>query len=420
MSTASVGAWDRADLICRIRVTIELAAGLLESLRADDETSAFSTLASATARQAMRRKIVSETAFLLHCVYPARHLDKTLEQQCDHLVQLILPLARSHELLVHLCLDPSNAYLYAGAHCILSSLGYTNREFDDLLVEVVTLGRGRGYERLPSEVLEEYWLARVWPLGACWHLPHPSALSLRLDVLAGSRNGLYAFTHAVMFATGFGLWRLPGKIRRTDLILDAESALAFTLEHDDYDLMTELLMTWPHLRMKWRAGASFCFHLLAKVHNEYGFLPSQLFKKDEYHKYSGQFAQRYIYETSYHTSYVMSMLCASCLNTGFLPTLKMRKEQKHSGQGQAVLTLFNECGFRPLWLPSTNEYSPAQIDSLTPLLLTSLARHAKFTLDVSLMRTLLKIADRYQYFSIPAVDQTISLLKQLRKLTSII
>ena len=382
------------------------------------DDAAFSSLEPASSRKAMQRKIVSETAFFLYCVHPVHQLDAALAQQFRDLRKTLGPLARNRQALMDLCLDPANAYLHVGAHIVLRSLGSPDALFDGFLEDAALLSAGLGDEQKPSEELEQAWLARLWLGAPDRRIPPTSALSRRLDVLAGSRGGLYALTHTIMFTTGFGQWRLPRTVRRRDLLLDAEAALAFTLERRDHDLMAELLMAWPHLRAPWTASAAFCFQLLARVQGELGFLPGPEFEAGGGHASAGQAARRHVHETSYHTTYVMGMLCACCLSTGRLPPPEVPAARAPAGIGKAAQALFEQSGFRPEWLTATDSLRPPQLDSLAPLLLTALARHAKGQLDAALMRAILELAHHHSYVSPPAVHQTVSLLRRLRTLAA--
>jgi hypothetical protein len=80
-----------------------------------------------------------------------------------------------------------------------------------------------------------------------------------MDLLSGSREDIYAFTHALMYVTGFNIspWRLPRA--RAVILEEAEAALGRCLDEQDYDLGGELLLAWPLTRATCSAAAAFGF-----------------------------------------------------------------------------------------------------------------------------------------------------------------
>jgi hypothetical protein len=91
-----------------------------------------------------------------------------------------------------------------------------------------------------------------------------------LDALGSTRFDVYAFTHAVMYATDLGTRRarLPRRFR--DIKADAIAALAYSLDTADHDLTAEVLLTWPMLGLGWNPAATFAFRLLADAEDELG------------------------------------------------------------------------------------------------------------------------------------------------------
>ena len=106
--------------------------------------------------------------------------------------------------------------------------------------------------------------------------------------MGGSREDLYAYTHALMYVTDRHLSRKRMPRRRSDLLADAEAALARCVDDEDYDLAGELLLTWPLTGSRWSATASFAFRTLTFVEDEAGFLPSAGTKIKHHDKLGGR------------------------------------------------------------------------------------------------------------------------------------
>jgi hypothetical protein len=93
-------------------------------------------------------------------------------------------------------------------------------------------------------VLEREWLRRGLmsapvskldnALLDCEVLRHPT------DLLTGSREDVYAFTHALMYVGDFGIgptsWPRPAK----EICAEAEGALGRCLDEQDYDLVSRV------------------------------------------------------------------------------------------------------------------------------------------------------------------------------------
>ena len=131
---------------------------------------------------------------------------------------------------------------YAQAHILLSNLGYLNPVFDMALAQSLGAQARAGKERTPHRALEQEWIAKRWKDSAGWQPSMSRAavsfvLNRSMDLLNGSREDIYAFTHALMYVTGFNV--SPGRLprRKTVILADAEAALARCLDEQDYDLM---------------------------------------------------------------------------------------------------------------------------------------------------------------------------------------
>jgi len=85
-------------------------------------------------------KVVAETAMLLFAVQPVRHLDAGIDCAAMAVTRLLVPHARSEQVLAAVCLDPGLARDHAVAHIILTRLGHPDSGMDQLLNESLSLG----------------------------------------------------------------------------------------------------------------------------------------------------------------------------------------------------------------------------------------------------------------------------------------
>lgn len=367
-------------------------------------------------------KVVAETAMLLLCVASVQHLSGGLRERVGNLVALLAPLARSESMLAGLCADPGLAHDHAVAHAIVSRLGYPDPLVDRLLLECKALDSQFGPERLPLCRLEQEWLARVW--GACTPVYHErgllgrSMLGRQIDVLGATRFDVYSFTHAIIYATDFGgrQTRLPRP--KSMIAADADAVLSLSLDIDDFDMTAELTMTWPMLALEWSPTATFAFGLMAAAHDQLGFLPGPTFEAKQYEASTDDARSHYIFATSYHTTYVMGMLCAAALREGCCPP-KVVAAAGSAGSSSAFVSLLKETAKRPRWRAAFDLFSPSQQDAVAPLILTILLRRAKDRADLRGLRTALELALAHGLVEGPSVQQATALLRRSALLSRI-
>jgi len=233
-------------------------------------------------------KIVGETALLLFVIAPAARRFPELRRDIAALAKQLIPYARAEALRVGLCMRPALARDYGLAHVCLSAIGYPDAVFDSLYRSSVEAHSAGFRERVPYRMMEQRWIHRVWS-GTRGRTPEDgriarnSMLARSPGALIASRDDVYAFTHALMYASDFG--EMPTGIPRSKraVLEDAEASLARCLDMEDYDLAGELLLAWPLLSYRWSASASFAFRVLARVEDEVGFLPAPTTRVDRYH-----------------------------------------------------------------------------------------------------------------------------------------
>ncbi len=365
------------------------------------------------------QKVVAETAMLLYAVAPLRATHAPVDRACARLASRLIPLARGTEVRAAVCLDPGKALDHAMAHILLDRLGHADAAFDALLQGAQQTGRQLGPERLPHRLVEQAWLEQIWPHGAPSRQRRSaavaaSALGRPLDALKAARADIYAFTHAVLYATDMGRRPLASPRRRRDIEADALVALGFALDAEDCDLIVEVLWTWPMLGLRWHPAALFALKGLIERQDSLGFLPGIGFAPQRVAKMSPEQRERHVRETCYHTVYVMGFLCAAASRRGPLPQRASPRAKcgTSRGAGAFLLDLLQGDTPRPQWCARMAGQSAGLQDAAAPLLLSVLLRRAAEASDLARLRLVLNTALHYGLADGPAPLQAAALLRR--------
>ncbi|HEX9484141.1 MAG TPA: hypothetical protein VF929_06150 [Gemmatimonadaceae bacterium] len=363
-------------------------------------------------------KLISETAFLLYAasrVPPERKLTQRIARVCERL----LPHVRSERMRLGLCLEPALAWDYAHAHVCLRELGHTDHAFDALLRRSLRAQASTGRERPPHRVLEQEWLAAIWrgpTRGNGNRLSRAtlaSTLNRPMDLLSGSKEDAYAFTHALMYVANFN--RHPGRLPRARhvILAEAEAALGRCLDEEDYDLGGEVLLAWPLTGKDWSPASAFGFAVLARVEDEAGFLPSPSTRIDRLARLEGSERTDYLLATAYHTAYVMGLLCAAALLPGrSLPSMIGAKRNVR-GCASAILELMADDEHRPHWCDDLERLGDRGRDAIAGLLLGIALRRKVAQRDFDAVYELLKRGFALGLTDMPVSSQAAELLERL-------
>ena len=405
---AAVEGWSAEDLRRRLGEALRVAARTVRHLAPAGHEAE-------TARGIWAEKVRSETALLLLVSQPACAGDPELAASHRRLAEALLPYARSEQVAALITLEPTVALDHALVHLCLSRLGLGDERFDRLLAAARSSPAAASRERLPHRVLEQAWLRRLGgesPGAVDLRLPARSILAGPLDALSSTPDDVYAFTHALMFASDLGARpaRLPRK--GAGIAADAEAALARCLDDQDYDLGGEVLLTWPLLRRRWSAPATFGFHCLARVEDEAGFLPAPVLSLDDLAGLSGEERTRRALALSYHTVYVMGLLCSLVLGSAVPPPRAVPRSRRYRCAAGALLEVQDLHTEPRHWHSVLATLDDRQRDALAPLLLTIQLRRAAARRDLADIQRMLRIAARYDLLTAPAARQAIDLLRR--------
>jgi hypothetical protein len=236
-----------------------------------------------------------------------------------------------------------------------------------------------------------------------------SALGAGLDVLTQRRDDLYALTHSIMYATNLGADRVPLPRSSCRVSNDLDAALAISLDRQDYDLAGELLACYFMLGFRLTPSASFAFDVITAVENQAGFLPAPTLRLDRLAALGGADRSRYLLAASYHTIYVMGLLCALALHKPWLVT-----SGSAAGPAPPAALLARFQGAQPRhWEQCFAERLEGEQSALTPFLTTVALNRAvtKRNLgEVSKLLTLTAHTALTQTAALPAVTQATEIL----------
>ena len=405
--------WDLNDLERRLCHALDIARQAIERLATHGYTDS-----EEPSNNLRPEKVITETALLLYVTSKAAHLEQ-VQARIRSLAELLIPHARSNRMLLGICLEPALAWDYAQAHVLLRKLGYPNAKFDAVLEQATRSQVSAGHERTPYRVLEQQWIKEVWNNSRNGNHrrisspAHASVLGQSIDLLSSSREDVYAFTHALMYVTDFNIkpQRLP-RPRRV-ILTEAEAALAFCLDEQDYDLGGEVLLAWPLTGKSWSAAATFGFRVLASVEDKAGFLPTPGTRLDRLNKLEGDERAAYLLATVYHTAYVMGLLCAAALAGDRTPPAKIQTRGAVHGSAQILLPFLEAQERNPHWRDELELLNDSERDAIAGLLLSMALRHKTKQRDFAAVHQLLSIGYSLGLADNPASSQAAEMLERI-------
>jgi hypothetical protein len=175
-----------------------------------------------------------------------------------------------------------------------------------------------------------------------------------------------------------------------------------------------MLMAWPLTGAPWSAGAAFAFRVLARAEDKNGVLPAPGPPPQRAKELQGDARTDYLLATSYHTAYVMGLLCCAALHPGRAPPtrLAVSSEPNRDAAG-ALLRMLDGDGRRPHWRQELEDVSPPEREAL-----------AGFLFDIALCRKIRSraFADAHEMLRMgyalglangPAASQAAEMLERL-------
>ncbi len=401
--------WEQQDLVRRLCHALDIASLAIQHLApagykfGDDASSAI-----------RREKPIAETAVLLYATSIVQH-NAEVHERMHRIARELEPHARSREMRLGLALNTSLALDYSIGHILLSQLGYPDPTFDALLQQSLAAQGHAGHERTPHRAMEQQWLANLCSTSPIAMGPalRSSILSQPMDLFGASDSELYAFTHAIMYATGFrrNLASLPRS--RGTILAEAESAIARCLDGQDYDLSAEILLAWPLTGKRWSPAATFAFQVLTEVEDKAGFLPTPATRVSELKTREGTDRSQYLLATAYHTAYTMGLLCAAALQPGCAPPASIARRKVSSGAAQQMLRYLDDGKTPPHWRETFDKLNQHQAQSLAGFLFNIALQRRVAGRDFAGLNEVLRHGYNLGLADIPAASQAAELLQRV-------
>jgi hypothetical protein len=360
-------------------------------------------------------KVISEAAFLLFVASTASP-SMELRTRINSVAQVLIPHARSERMLLGACLEPALALDYAQAHICLKRLGYPDGDFDEVLRRSGLSQTQAGRERTPHRVLEQEWLREGTAQQKSKRISliaRKCVLNWPMDLLRGSRQDFYAFTHALMYISDFNVSKRRLPRCRSVILEEAEGALARCLDEEDYDLAGEILLAWPLTGRSWSAASVFGFRVLAHIEDQVGFLPASSTHIATLHRLHNDDRSDYFVATAYHTVFVMGLLCAVALQPKRTPPVALPTNDAALSCSDWLFALIDTDGKKTHWREEANRLDKLQRDALCGFLLNVAIRRRVNSRDFSGVRELLERAYRLGLANTPASSQAAEMLDRI-------
>lgn len=405
--------WDEDDLVQRLCRALDFAERAIRQLGENGYTDKAELQA-----EVRPEKLIAETAILLLAASKVASYS-AIGPRVLRVASLLVPHARSRRMLRGVCLEPAVAFEYATAHICLKRLGFYDGDFDAMLDLSAASQASDGRERAPHRMLEQEWLKQGWlyPEG----LPRlrsgsqvtNSVLNRTMDLLHGTREDMYCFTHALMYLRDFNIFTRPLPRMRQALLEEAEGMLARCLDEQDYDLAGEVLLAWPLTGESWSPAAAFAFRVLSRVEKAAGFLPAPSTRIDHMKSLDTETGRQYFLATAYHTVYVMGLLCAAVLSPNRRPPVRIPAVPVRAGAFDAVSSCLEGDDRRAHWQDELEELDLAERESLSEFIL-SIALHREFgRRNFEAMQNLLSVGNALGLTANPVASQAAEMMTRV-------
>lgn len=408
--------WENSDLVRRLCYTLDIAKQTVENLEEKSFTHPEDFNYSVPPE-----KIIAETAFILLAASAVGAYIE-VENKIDELANILIPYARNQKTLFNICHYPALALDYAHPHICLTKLGYLDSNFDALLVKTIDSHSHLGCERTPYRMIEQEWIKKVWnnidtsidKLISYTLLAHP------IDLLHGSREDRYAFTHALMYSSELNITSMKLPRKGKEIIDEADAMLAKSIDEQDYDLASELLLSWPLMEEPWSTASVFAFHILVRILDEIEFLPSPGIQIQIPQKLENGDRKRNLFSTTYHTIYVMGLLCSVILQHRRNPPKEIPKNNSIGGSAKKIMSFLKQHGDTPYWISVYDGLNEHEQDSLASFLFNvALIRNTRKK-DYENLYQLLKIGHELGLTDTAIARQTAELLERINLLSHLL
>ena len=170
-------------------------------------------------------------------------------------------------------------------------------------------------------------------------------------------------------------------------------------------------MAWPLTSAPWSPAAMFGFRVLAELEDAVGFLPATHGTPEKFLRLAGGERTKYALAASYHTAYVMGMLCALALRPGRAPPTKVAGPLADANLVDELLGMIPEVDTP--WRHTFRRLQPAEQRALGPFLLDMALLSKGRSHDFAGLGRLLDLAVRHGFANTPLCAQSAGLLHRM-------
>ena len=154
------------------------------------------------------------------------------------------------------------------------------------------------------------------------------------------------------------------------------------------------------------------FAILTSVEDRLGFLPAPGVSLDRLQTLSGADRSRYVVASSYHTAFVMGLLCAGALRDGCRPPWAAPIRTCDRGAAVTLIELMGPTEPKADWKGHLQMLAPQDQDSAAPLLLNICLRRAAVRRDFGVIRSALLIGEKHGLLDTPSPRQAAQLMRR--------
>jgi hypothetical protein len=217
-----------------------------------------------------------------------------------------------------------------------------------------------------------------------------------------------------MYYTDFGNWQKPLPRTTEEFLGESAAVLARALVIEDYDLAAEALMAWPLTSSVWSSAAAFGFRVVTSLEDKVGFLPAGPLASKRLLELAGDEKTKYALASSYHTAYVMGMLCALSLKPGMASPFEIVGPPSSMTLIEGLQALIPKTGAH--WEQVFQSLSPNEQAALGPFLLDVAILQSNRRGEFAQMASLLETASQNEMADTTLCAQSAQLLSRMASL----
>lgn len=304
---------DDNEIQIRLRYVIEFALKNLEQIK---DFAAYWKEFDNKAEK-FEDKIFAEAATV---VYTAKRISGTFKEihnDLDGLIEIINPLIRSEYNFRLILKNPWYANTIGQGSILLTAAGCPDVEWDNLISNSFKFKSYDFKERVIFRQFDKIWTKYLVSKN---YSKEETRILLDYSVLKSGTfpglmdtNDIYALTHTIIYLTDFGNtdeFKLSGDNHLKELV---DLLILWSLLHEDYDLLGELLICSVILNDSFNDYSLLGWKTYTYVWDSLNFIPSPGFDEDIFTKLDEKTRRAYAFKELYHPNFVAGILSALLL-----------------------------------------------------------------------------------------------------------